>query len=191
MTPLFLAGPGSLRFDDTLDHAVSNGEIRTYRCSPLNIDQLISITLVWGDFEGSTLQNRLHLRVTDPSGSEHFAESENLMRNNVQEVEIGAAEAGVYTVEVDAVSISRGVPELPGLRQDFAFVVVNNGDLAMALCQACHVEAAMSPTARAERVVSAWAGWPASTGQNRLAVPRGWPVLSAGHGPMMTRCRRS
>ncbi len=130
---LSAAGPGSVQFDDTLAHAMTTGEIRTYRFSPVAAGAPIAVTLVWRDPEGMTLQNRLHLRVFDPSNQELTSDPENLVRDNVQKVEIDAAEAGVYTVEVEALGLFEGVPELlPERRQDFALVVANADQLAMA-----------------------------------------------------------
>lgn len=123
---LFPAGSESLHFDDSLDSAVSVGEIRTYVFSPLDLGQAVAVTLAWRDPPRSSVQNVLILQVEEPNGRRHRSPLEGFQRNNLQKVLLDPATVGDYRVEIITQNISQGVPELaPETRQDFALVVAN------------------------------------------------------------------
>ena len=123
---LFPAGTGRIQFDDTLDNAVATGDIRTYEVFVSSTAEPLSVTLVWRDPAGSTIQNRLHLRVIHVgTGATATADDITNIRNNVQKVVIDSPTAGLYRIEVEGVSVATGVPELSGIRQDYALVVSN------------------------------------------------------------------
>jgi hypothetical protein len=67
---LFPTDSSKIFFDDALDNAVASGDIRTYDIHLSTSSSPLVVTLEWGDPPGTTMQNRLHLRVIDEnSGS--------------------------------------------------------------------------------------------------------------------------
>ncbi|MFY9943459.1 MAG: S8 family serine peptidase [Desulfobacterales bacterium] len=125
---LFPKGSGRVQFDDELVNAVATGDIRSYDVfvSSITDTEPLTVTLVWRDPAGATIQNRLHLRVIHAaSGAESSADSIADIRNNVQKVVVDPPQIGQYRIEVEGVSVTTGVPELAGLRQDYALVVAN------------------------------------------------------------------
>lgn len=123
---LFPPGTGRIQFDDTLDNAVATTEIRTYDVFVSSTGEPLAVTLVWRDPAGSTIQNRLHLRVIHvATGTTATADDIADIRNNVQKVVIDPPVVGLYRIEVEGVAVTTGVPELTGLRQDYSLVVAN------------------------------------------------------------------
>jgi subtilisin family serine protease len=124
---LFPAGTRRIQFDDTLDNAVVTGDIRTYDVFVSSVAEPLAVTLVWRDPSGAAIQNQLHLRVTHvASGITSTADPIGTIRNNVQKVVIDPPQLGLYTIEVEGVNVTTGIPEfLPALRQDYALVVAN------------------------------------------------------------------
>lgn len=99
---------GSSSASDTFQ--VTGGKDRSFR-----------VTLVWTDYPGSTtasvqLVNDLDLTVTGPGGGTIGGNGVTDRRNNVEEVWVENAAAGIYTVRVNAHNIPRGP-------QPFALVV--------------------------------------------------------------------
>lgn len=123
---LFPPGTGRIQFDDSLNDAVASGDIHTYDVFVSSTTEPLAVTLVWRDPAGNTIQNRLHLRVIHvATGATATADDIGNIRNNVQKVVIDPPAVGLYRIEVEGVSVTTGVPELAGLRQDFALVVAN------------------------------------------------------------------
>lgn len=121
---LFPPGTNRVQFDDTLDNAVASTDIRMYDVHVASAAAPLVTTLVWRDPAGATIQNRLHLRVIHvPTGDTFTADNIADIRNNVQKVTLGAPAPGQYRIEVEGVNVGTGVPELAGLRQDYALVV--------------------------------------------------------------------
>ena len=123
---LFPTGTNRIQFDDSLNSAVATGDIRTYDVFVSAITAPFAVTLVWRDPASNTIQNRLHLRVIHV-GSSTTSTSDDIanIRNNVQKVVIDPPQVGLYHIEVEGVSVGTGVPELAGLRQDYALVISN------------------------------------------------------------------
>lgn len=124
---LFPLTTGRVQFDDNLDNAVSTGSIRTYEVMVSSSTNPLTVTLVWRDSQGATIQNRLHLRVTHlASGLARTADPITDIRNNVQKVIFNAPTIGTYRIEVEGVNIVSGIPEFPGaFRQDYALAIAN------------------------------------------------------------------
>ena len=98
---LFLPGSKKIIFDDSMNNAAAVGEIRTYEFSISSVAHPLSVTLVWRDPGGSTIQNSLHLRVIHKeSGTVHTSEDINNIWNNVQKIVIRPPKAGLYHIEV-------------------------------------------------------------------------------------------
>jgi hypothetical protein len=91
----------------------------------------LAVTLAWRDPAGSTIQNRLHLRVIhQDTGAAWQSDAIDNIRNNVQKVVVSAPTPGQYRIEVEGVNVTIGVPELaPDLRQDYALVVAPTAEL--------------------------------------------------------------
>lgn len=123
---LFPPETGRIQFDDTLDRAVATGQSREYDVFVSSPAQPLCVTLVWRDPAGSTIQNRLHLRVVHvDTGDTYTSDDIANIRNNVQKVVVDPPAVGHYRIEVEGVNVSVGVPELGGVRQDYALVVAN------------------------------------------------------------------
>jgi subtilisin family serine protease len=124
---LFPAGTGRVQFDDSLDNAVATGDIRTYDVLVSSAANPLTVTLVWRDPQGNTIQNRLHLRVTEVASATTFtADAIGTIRNNVQKVIVNAPAPGLWQIEVEGVNVVTGISELlPAVRQDYALVVSN------------------------------------------------------------------
>jgi subtilisin family serine protease len=125
---LFPPASKKIAFDDFMNNAVAVGEIKTYEFSTSSVADPLSVTLVWRDPPGSTIQNSLHLRVIHKeSGTVYTSEDINNIRNNVQKIVIKPLKAGVYHIEVEGVNIATGIPELgvAAMRQDYALLVSN------------------------------------------------------------------
>jgi hypothetical protein len=122
---LYPPGTQHVQFDDDLSNAVATGDIRSYDIFVSSAATPLSVTLVWRDPAGSTIQNRLHLRVIHAATStESTADPIGDIRNNVQRVIVSPPQVGLYRIEVEGINVTTGVPELPGaLRQDYALVV--------------------------------------------------------------------
>ncbi|NII27353.1 S8 family serine peptidase [Pseudoflavitalea sp. X16] len=116
----------TVKFDDTLNHALRTGDTHTYNVVVAAANTL-AVTLVWRDAPGATLQNRLHLRVIHTSSNTVLmSDPINDIRNNVQKVVVKNATPGNYRIEVEGVNISIGIPEFAGaIRQDYALAVIN------------------------------------------------------------------
>jgi serine protease AprX len=93
----------------------------------------LSVTLVWRDPPGNTIQNSIHLRlIHDGSGTTFTSEAIENIRNNVQKVVVNTPKIGIYHIEVEDIIITEGVPELlPAVRQDYALVVSNATGLSL------------------------------------------------------------
>ena len=135
---LFPTDSSKIFFDDSLDNAVASGDIRTYDTNLSTNSSPLVVTLVWRDPPGTTMQNRLHLRVIDKNSGRNWASEDinDIIRNNVQKVVIPAPHSGndAYKIEVEGVSIFKGVPELaPAIKQDFALVAANTSELNVRL----------------------------------------------------------
>jgi subtilisin family serine protease len=125
-TILFPPGTNRIQFDDDLNNAVSTGDIRSYDIFVSATTAPLVTTLVWRDPAGSTIQNRLHLRVIHvDSGIVSTADNITDIRNNVQKVIVDPPQVGLHRVEIEGVSVGTGVPELFGQRQDYALVVAS------------------------------------------------------------------
>jgi hypothetical protein len=124
---MFPAGTGRVQFDDSVASAVATGDIRTYDVSVSSAANPLTVTLVWRDPQGSTIQNRLHLRVTEVATATTFTSDPiGDIRNNVQKVIVNAPTPGLWQIEVEGVDVVTGIPELlPAVRQDYALVVSN------------------------------------------------------------------
>ena len=125
---LFPVEGEGLHFDDSLDNALETTEAHGWEIVPLDLNTPVSVTLVWRDPQGETIQNPLHLVVRhDPSNDEFMADNASSVRNNVQKVIVEPREAEErWVIEVEAGDVTQGVPELqPETRQDFALVVSN------------------------------------------------------------------
>lgn len=120
-----LQPPAGFFFDDSLAHALATGGVFTQEVEVETGIAPLSVTLVWRDFPGPALQNRLLLRLVNiATGEATEAEPIQQIRNNVQRISVEQPQPGTYRIEVEAIGISRGIPELaPALRQDFALVV--------------------------------------------------------------------
>jgi subtilisin family serine protease len=116
-----------IKFDDSIDSALATGEINSYSVTVDSLSSPLTITLVWRDPPGDTLQNRLHLRVTGANSEPIFSsDDENNILNNVQKISIPNPTTNKYEVEIEGVNITKGIPELPeAVRQDYALVVSN------------------------------------------------------------------
>ncbi len=124
---MFPAGTGRIQFDDSVDIAVATGDIRTYAVSVSSAANPLTVTLVWRDPQGSTIQNRLHLRVTEVATATTFTSDPiGNIRTNVQKVNVNAPTPCSWQIEVEGVNVITGIPELlPAVRQDYALVVTN------------------------------------------------------------------
>jgi hypothetical protein len=128
----FSSGSAQVQFDDSLNSAVATGDIRTYQLSVVSTAAPLVVTLVWRDPASNTIQNKLHLRIKEPTSGTGFTSDDIAnIRNNVQKVVIKAPKNGIYHIEVEGINVTKGVPELsPALRQDFALVVANTNALS-------------------------------------------------------------
>ena len=52
-----------IKFDDSIDSALATGEINRYSVTVNSLSNPVTITLVWRDPPGDTIQNKLHLRL--------------------------------------------------------------------------------------------------------------------------------
>lgn len=124
---LFPPGASHVQFDDDLSSAVSTGQIRAYDVWVSSPAHPLSLTLVWRDPPGDTIQNELYLRVIHvDSGTEASIENITDIRNNVQKIVLETPQAGRYRIEVEALNVATPIPEFAALstaRQDFALVV--------------------------------------------------------------------
>jgi subtilisin family serine protease len=130
---LFPSGSKQIAFDDSLDNAIASGEIRTYEFSVSSVSDPLSVTLVWRDPPGPTIQNSLHLRlIHKDSGTTYTSEDIDNIRNNVQKIVVKAPKAGKYHIEVEGLDVATGIPELlpTAIRQDYALVVSNTSALS-------------------------------------------------------------
>jgi subtilisin family serine protease len=131
---LFPPGSKKIVFDDSINNAVAVGDIRTYEFSISSVTDPLSVTLVWRDPDGPTIQNSLHLRlIHKDSGTIHTSEDINNIRNNVQKIVIKAPKAGIYRIEVEGVNIATGIPEFGAtvIRQDYALVASNTSSFSL------------------------------------------------------------
>lgn len=124
------AGGNPVFFDDTLSNALTSTQVRSYEAHVGADVRTLAVTLVWRDPAGATIQNRLHLRVLHGT-SKFEADAEGDVRNNVQKVVIPTSGPGRYRIEVECLNVKSGIPELPGLRQDYALVVAGGTVPAM------------------------------------------------------------
>ncbi len=84
------------------------------------------MTLVGRDPPSHTIQNRLHLRIVHmATGIITTADAIDNILNNVQKIVIDPPVVGTYRIAVERVNVIEDIPELAGLRQDFALVVAN------------------------------------------------------------------
>jgi hypothetical protein len=128
----FSSGSAQVQFEDSLNNAVATRDMRTYQLSVASTSSPLVVTLVWRDPPSGTIQNKLHLRIIEPtSGTVFTSDAIGNIRNNVQKVLIKAPKNGIYHIDVEGVNVTKGVPELsPALRQDFAIVVANTNALS-------------------------------------------------------------
>ncbi|QDT10773.1 S8 family serine peptidase [Planctomycetes bacterium K23_9] len=122
-----------VQFDDDITHSVSSFQIREFDATVHDLNQPVTVTLVWRDPAGRTIQNLLHLRVFD-SGSSTALVSDAIadIRNNVQKVIVPSPSGTTIRVEVEGINVGIGVTErLPQIEQDFALVVGNATALVM------------------------------------------------------------
>jgi Mg-chelatase subunit ChlD len=124
---LFPPGTNRVQFDDRLENAVRSGDINTYDVWVSSAAHPLTVTLVWRDPAGSTIENELHLRVIHvDSGTESTSDDIADIRNNVQKVVLDPPQEGQYRIEVEGRNVTTAVPELSmldELRQDYALVV--------------------------------------------------------------------
>ena len=98
---LFLPGSKKIIFDDSMNNAAAVGETRTYDFPISSVAHPLSVTRLWRDPAGSTIQNSLHLHVIHKeSGAVHTSEDINNIRNNVQKIVIMTPKVGLYHIEV-------------------------------------------------------------------------------------------
>jgi serine protease AprX len=133
--------PGPLHrtlFADEPDHAVSSGEMRTYQVRAAQQATPLKVTLAWTDAPAPAgigrLVNQLYLQVQAPDGAISNGDVSPFpsATNNVQQVVVAAPAAGIYTIRVRGISVTRQAPgAAPGTspRQDFAVAVSNATDL--------------------------------------------------------------
>lgn len=126
--------PGdSIKFDDSINNAISTGEINTYSVTVKSLPEPVVATMVWRDPPGDTIQNKLHFRLINTNTGDVFtSEDENNIQNNVQKIVIQNPITSKYEVEIEGINITNGIPELsPAVRQDYALVVSNCEKLEM------------------------------------------------------------
>jgi len=131
---LFPSGQKKIVFDDSIDNAVGTGDIRKYEFKVSSASVPLSVTLVWRDPSGPTIQNSLYLRlIHKDTGTIYSSEDINNIRNNVQKIVIKEPNTAIYNIEVEGVDIARGIPELgdTAIRQDYALVVSNTSSLSL------------------------------------------------------------
>jgi len=123
----------SIKFDDSINSALATGEINRYSVTVNSLSNPLTITLVWRDPPGDTIQNKLHLRlISTDSGQVLTSEDENNIRNNVQKISIPNPTTNKYEVEIEGVNITKGIPELSqSVRQDYAIVLSNCKELKL------------------------------------------------------------
>ncbi len=123
------APTGQQAYSDDINLAVATGDIREFSVQVADAAQPLRITLVWTDFQGKGLQNRLYLRVLPPGGGAAIDGDITAFpnpRNNVQRIHIAAPVVGTYVVQVHGIDVPFGIPPLaPALRQDFALAIIN------------------------------------------------------------------
>lgn len=128
-------GPGGrLRFADDPAHAVTTGEMRTYRIEAADPGVPLTVTLAWTDAPAPVgtggLTNQLYLQVRTPDGAVVDGDTTPFptATNNVQQVRVAEPVAGVYTVRVRGVVVTEaaaGAPAGTEPRQTFAVAVAN------------------------------------------------------------------
>jgi hypothetical protein len=122
-------------FADEPEHAVATGQRRSYRVRAVDLTRPVKVTLVWTDAPalppvGAALQNKLYLQVQAPDGTVANGDLHPIdqVKNNVQQVVVADPVAGIYTIRVRGVEVTRPAPGAgPGAspRQDFALAVSN------------------------------------------------------------------
>jgi subtilisin family serine protease len=131
---LFSSGQKNIVFDDSIDNAVGIGDIRKYEFKVSSTAVPLSVTLVWRDPPGPTIQNSIHLRLIHKDiGTIYSSEDINKIRNNVQKIVIKEPKAATYNIEVEGVDVITGIPELGNNanRQDYALIVSNTSSLSL------------------------------------------------------------
>ena len=123
----------SIKFDDSINSALATGEINRYSVTVNSLSNPLTLTIVWRDPPGDTVQNRLHLRsIGTDSGQVFASDDENNIRNNVQKISIPNPTTNKYEVEIEGVNITKGIPELSQtVRQDYALVLSNCKELKL------------------------------------------------------------
>lgn len=119
---LFPDPPVKMEFKDDSSHAVGTGEHKEFNFTIAD-GIPFKATLVWTDYPGDpatggSLVNTLRLSVIPPDDEVVFGSPAN---NNVQHVTIHDPQPGVYTVQVQGLSV--GTHVITGEKQDFALVV--------------------------------------------------------------------
>jgi hypothetical protein len=120
---LFPDHPAKLEFRDDTTDTLGTGQNRDFTFEVVDTSVPFRATLVWTDHPsdpatGGGLVNTLRLSVIPPAGPTVQGAPAN---NNVQQVVIGAPQAGTYTVRVTGVNVT--TQATTGDRQDFAVVV--------------------------------------------------------------------
>jgi len=131
---LFPFGQKKIVFDDSIDNAVGTGDIRKYEFKISSTAVPLSVTLVWRDPSGPTIQNSLHLRlIHKDTGTIDSSEDIHNIRNNVQKIVIKEPKAVTYNIEVEGVDVASGIPEVgdTAIRQDYALVVSNTSSFSL------------------------------------------------------------
>jgi subtilisin family serine protease/Mg-chelatase subunit ChlD len=117
-----------VQFADETDYAVETGEDREFHVWVSDNTQPFQATLVWTDYPGENLQNKLYLRVIDPNSVTHDGDVSAYPNpeNNVQKVIIDNPPLGEYQIIVHGTEVIQGIPDFPTTdKQDFALVVSN------------------------------------------------------------------
>jgi subtilisin family serine protease len=117
-----------VQFADETDYAVETGEDREFHIWVSDNAHPFQATLVWTDYPGENLQNKLYLRVIDPTGGVHDGDVSAYPNpeNNVQKVIIDNPLLGEYQIIVHGTEVTQGISEFPTSdKQDFALVVSN------------------------------------------------------------------
>ena len=132
LTETIKPGGSDVQFIDDPAHAVASLQEKEYRANVADPSLPVVVTMVWRDFSGASIQNKLHLRVFD--GDELVAnssDSEFDIRNNVQKVVIENVANPFVRIEVEGINVSQGIPEGQDVVQDFALAVGNVSDLEL------------------------------------------------------------
>jgi subtilisin family serine protease len=119
---------GQQNFSDDINLAVATGDVRQFSVQLADPGQPLRVTLVWTDYPGKGVQNKLYLRLIPPGAGavDGDVTAFPTVSNNIQRVHIDAPVPGVYTVEVHGIDVTHGIdPLLPAVRQDFALTVIN------------------------------------------------------------------